>query len=105
MSDLSMARIAEWPFQAVGTGCMTVDVKQIKAARELLGWSQVDLGNISKVSISTIKLLESKEGPLGGQPETRARILVALEKAGIEFSGNGLGVRLVPKTRRRQKDR
>jgi DNA-binding XRE family transcriptional regulator len=83
-----------------GDDMRPVDIKQIKAARSLLGWSQEDLAAASTVSISTIKLLESKEGALGGGPETRAKILVALEKAGIQFPDNGLGVQLVPKTKR-----
>ena len=99
MVDLDSSALANemWPFLAAGGGDMRPDVRQIKAARELLGWSQQDLVKASGVSISAIKLLESRDGPLSGLPQTRGKILVALEKAGIEFLGNGLGVHLRPK--------
>jgi len=71
-----------------------VRIKQIKAARELLAWSQETLVLKSGVSISTIKRLEAEGGDLGGRPETGQKILAALEKAGIEFADDGFGVRL-----------
>jgi predicted transcriptional regulator len=72
------------------------NVKQIKAARELLGWSQDTLVEMSGVSISTIKRLEAEGGDLGGRPATGEKIVAALEKAGIEFNADGRGVRLKP---------
>jgi transcriptional regulator with XRE-family HTH domain len=74
-----------------------VSVRQIKAARALLGWSQEQLAISSNVSIPTIKRLESQDGLLGGRNETGAKIVLALEKSGIEFiaeDGGGAGVRL-----------
>jgi transcriptional regulator with XRE-family HTH domain len=76
------------------------NIKQIKAARELLGWSQEKLVEMSGVSISTIKRLEAEGGDLGGRPTTGEKIVAALEKAGVEFideDGGGAGVRLKPK--------
>ena len=72
------------------------NIKQIKAARELLGWSQDTLVEMSGVSISTIKRLEAEGGDLGGRPETGEKIVGALEKAGVEFLDDGQGVRLKP---------
>jgi transcriptional regulator with XRE-family HTH domain len=75
------------------------NIKQIKAARELLGWSQEKLGEMSGVSISTIKRLEAEGGDLGGRPATGEKIVAALEKAGVEFiaeDNGGAGVRLKP---------
>lgn len=72
-----------------------VSIRQIKAARALLGWSQDDLAARSGVSQPTIKRLEAQGGPMGGRAETGEKIRRTLEKAGIEFSnGNSPGVRL-----------
>lgn len=76
---------------------LKVSVRQIKAARALLAWSQEDLGEKTGVSIPTIKRLEARDGDLGGRRATRDKITSALEAAGIEFideNGGGAGVRL-----------
>lgn len=79
---------------------LKVSIRQIKAARELLAWSQDHLARASGISLPTIKRLESEDGALGGRDETQERIVSALEKAGIEFTnGDGLGVRLKKKRR------
>jgi len=71
---------------------------QIRAARALLGWNQDDLAKASKVSIATIRRIESQEGPVMGYVSTLMSIQSALEKAGIRFldndAGGGIGVRL-----------
>jgi predicted transcriptional regulator len=72
-------------------------IRQIKAARALLGWSQSDLARRSGISEPTIARLESVDGKLGGREETVRKIRAALENGGIEFiheNGGGLGVRL-----------
>jgi transcriptional regulator with XRE-family HTH domain len=72
-------------------------IRQIKAARALLGWSQSDLARHSGISEPTIARLESVEGQLGGREETVRKIRAALETSGIQFidgNGGGLGVRL-----------
>jgi transcriptional regulator with XRE-family HTH domain len=72
-------------------------VRQVKAARALLGWSQTDLARYSGISEPTIARLESADGPIGGRADTAAKIRDALETAGIEFideNGGGRGVRL-----------
>ncbi len=75
-----------------------VTTGQIKAARALLGWSQSDLAAASGLSTPTVKRIEATGGDLGGRPDTAARIVAALEKAGAEFiaedAGGGVGVRL-----------
>ena len=69
-----------------------------------MGWSQEALTEASGVSIPTIKRLEAAGGELGGRPETREKIVTALEKTGIEFDTDGRGVRLrTPKTKRKPK--
>ena len=74
-----------------------VSVRQIKAGRALLGWSQSDLASESGISEPTIARLESVDGALGGREATVLRIRAALERGGIQFideNGGGLGVRL-----------
>jgi transcriptional regulator with XRE-family HTH domain len=74
-----------------------VSIRQIKAARALLAWSQEQLAAAAGVSIPTIKRLEAQDGPLGGRGDTRSKIRSAVQAAGIEFideNGGGLGVRL-----------
>jgi transcriptional regulator with XRE-family HTH domain len=74
---------------------LKVSIKQIKAARVLLGWSQERLAEASGVSIPTVKRLEAKDGELGGREDTREKIRAALERAQIEFTnGEEPGVRL-----------
>ena len=76
---------------------LRVSIRQVKAARALLGWSQDDLAKAAEVSIPTIKRLEAVDGPLGGRGETSERIIGAIRSAGVEFideNGGGQGVRL-----------
>jgi len=83
---------------------LKVSIRQIKAARSLLAWSQEHLAAAADVSIPTIKRLEAQDGPLGGRSETGSKIRSALEAAGVEFideNGGGPGVRL----RKRQRPR
>jgi predicted transcriptional regulator len=81
----------------VGKSILKVSIRQLKAARSLLDWSQEELATAADVSIPTIKRLEAQDGPLGGRNETGLKIRSALENAGIEFideNGGGPGVRL-----------
>lgn len=76
---------------------LKVSIRQIKAARALLAWSQEELAIAAEVSIPTVKRLEAQEGPLGGRSETGSKIRLALEAAGVQFideNGGGPGVRL-----------
>ena len=76
---------------------LKVSIRQVKAARALLGWSQEELAIAAEVSIPTVKRLEAQEGPLGGRSETGSKIRLALEAAGVQFideNGGGPGVRL-----------
>ena len=64
-------------------------IRQIKAARALLGWSQEELATRSGVSYPTIARLESSDGDVGGRADTAAKIVGALESAGVEFTNGG----------------
>lgn len=73
-----------------------ISIRQVKAARALLGWSQDDLAKASGISKPTIARLETGDGELGGYAETREKILAALVNAGVEFTNSGSpGVRLI----------
>lgn len=74
-----------------------LSVRQVKAARALLAWSQADLAKASGVSYPTLARLESTDGPIGGRADTGAKLQAALEAAGVIFideNGEGPGVRL-----------
>ena len=75
---------------------LKVSIRQVKAARALLAWSQERLAAAAEVSIPTIKRLEAQDGPLGGRTETGSKIRSALESAGVEFldEDGGPGVRI-----------
>jgi transcriptional regulator with XRE-family HTH domain len=83
---------------------LKISIRQIKAARSLLGWSQDDLAEKSGVSKPTIGRLESQDGEtVGGRQETGATLVAALEKAGVEFiaeNGGGAGVRMKRRAKR-----
>jgi transcriptional regulator with XRE-family HTH domain len=74
---------------------LKVSIRQIKAARALLAWSQEQMAEQSSVSVPTVKRLESSDGPIGGRPETIGKIVAALESGGVEFTnGSQPGVRM-----------
>jgi predicted transcriptional regulator len=84
---------------------LKVSIRQLKAARTLIGWSQKELASAADVSLPTIKRLEAAEGWLGGRQTTAYKIRGALEKAGVEFideNGGGPGVRLRKRQRAKQ---
>ena len=86
---------------------LKVSIRQIKAARALLNWSQEQLAIAAGISIPTIKRLEAQDGALGGREETANKILNSMRGAGVEFineNGGGPGVRLAkPKRETRKK--
>jgi DNA-binding XRE family transcriptional regulator len=85
---------------------LKVSIRQVKAARALLAWSQEQLSSAADISLPTIKRLEAEDGPLGGRSETGAKIRTALEAAGVDFideNGGGPGVRLRKRTSKRNK--
>ena len=76
---------------------LKVSIRQVKAARILVGWTQGDLAKASGISEPTIKRLESQDGDIGGRSSTGKQIVAALEAAGVVFvepNGLGPGVRL-----------
>jgi len=59
--------------------------RQLRAARVLLGWEQVELAKRARVAIGTIRRMESFAGEIGSRTSTLSQVQQALEKAGIEF--------------------
>jgi transcriptional regulator with XRE-family HTH domain len=75
---------------------LKVSIRQVKAARALLGWSQEKLAESAGISLPTVKRLEAHGGDLGGRADTGQKIRLAIEAAGIEFideKAGGVGVR------------
>jgi transcriptional regulator with XRE-family HTH domain len=72
--------------------------REIRAARALLGWSQLELAEAASVGVATVRRLEAAETQIRGSVESVWKIQQALEVAGIEFipeeAGRGPGVRL-----------
>ena len=82
-----------------------LQVAQLRAARALLGWRQEDVAQAAKISVATIRRIESQEGPLTGYVSTLLKIQTALEQAGIQFIDDdetgGFGVRMAKRKRKR----
>ena len=71
--------------------------RQLRAARVLLGWEQIELAKRARIAIGTIRRMESFSGEIGSRTSTLSQVLAALEKAGIQFLNDGSpGVRLHP---------
>jgi transcriptional regulator with XRE-family HTH domain len=74
---------------------MTITAAQLKAARQLLGWSQSRLGGEAGVSATTIGQIEG--GPRPVPASTVFKVRQTLEAAGVIFTpenGDGPGVKL-----------
>jgi predicted transcriptional regulator len=71
--------------------------RHIRAARALLGWAQSELSKKSRVALRTIRRMEGFDDAVSARTETLNQVVLALEKAGIEFLDDGSpGVRLRP---------
>lgn len=83
---------------AAAAGPVTPD--QVKAARSLLGWSQLQLGLRSDTSVNVVKKFEQngRAARVQRRPDLTdalAAVRATLEAAGIEFTGGAVpGVRL-----------
>lgn len=73
---------------------------QIRAARALLDWTQPKLAQMSKLSVPTIRRMESERGPSASTAANVEAVRRALETAGVIFldpkanKDGGAGVRL-----------
>ena len=69
----------------------------------LLRWEQTDLAGASKLSLATVKRLETRPGSIHAAERTLIALQEALEAAGVEFiaeNGGGPGVRLAKPKRK-----
>jgi len=78
-----------------------ITATQLRAARALLGVDQKKMAELSGVSLPTIQRMEASTGNVRGVVESLTKIVVALDRAGIELisentpsQGSGRGVRL-----------
>lgn len=73
-----------------------ITARQSRAARALLGWTQETLADKARISLTSLKRLESESG-LGVYETTRDQVRRALEAAGIVLLSvdKGQGVLLV----------
>jgi transcriptional regulator with XRE-family HTH domain len=66
-----------------------INARQIRAARALLNWSQVDLARAASLATTSIKNIENENGTT--RRETLAQVQETLEANGIEFQpGDGI---------------
>lgn len=76
---------------------MLIEAAQIRAARALLGLSQLALSELAGVGVNTVKRIELTDEIIGSA-RTLWKIQIALENAGVEFipadTKNGPGLRL-----------
>lgn len=77
-----------------------ITAAQIRAARALLDWTQPKLSEVTKLSVPTIRRMESARGPTGSTAANVEAVRRALEAAGVVFlepksnKDGGAGVRL-----------
>lgn len=74
---------------------------QMRAARALLGWDQRQLAEAAGLSLPTIQRMEASDGQVRGNVDSLMKVVVALERGGVELIGEcatsqagGRGVRL-----------
>ncbi len=74
---------------------------QLRAARALLGFDQRTLAKHAGVSLPTIQRMEASDGYVRGVVDSLTKVVMALERAGVELigengvsTGGGRGVRL-----------
>jgi transcriptional regulator with XRE-family HTH domain len=63
--------------------------RQIAAARTLLGMGQSELAVAARISVPTLRRMESSEGEASGYTNNVEAVRRALEAAGIEFTNGG----------------
>ncbi len=81
-----------------------ISASQMKAARALLNMDQVELAELSGVSIATIRRMEGSQGTVRANVDSLMKIINALDEAGVSLldegsssEDGGRGVRLKEK--------
>jgi transcriptional regulator with XRE-family HTH domain len=78
-----------------------ITAPQMRAARALLGMDQRTLAQCAGVSVPTLQRMEASTGQVRGTVDSLAKVVAALDAAGVELIGErapsqagGRGVRL-----------
>jgi len=61
----------------------------MRAARALLGVDQRRLAELSGLSVPTIQRMETSAGTVRGNVDSLAKVVAAIEAAGVELIGEG----------------
>lgn len=64
-----------------------ITATQMRAARALLGIDQRRLAELSGTSLPTIQRMEASEGNVRGVVDTLTKVVMALDRAGVELIG------------------
>jgi transcriptional regulator with XRE-family HTH domain len=67
-----------------------VTTAQLRAARVLLGLDQRALAQLAGLSHPTVQRMEASSGVIRGNVDSLAKIISALETAGVELIGEGI---------------
>jgi transcriptional regulator with XRE-family HTH domain len=67
-----------------------ISVRQIKAARALLGWSATELAERCGIGSATVKRYELQDGYPKATVQNLAAIQAVFEDSGVEFLGDPL---------------
>ena len=67
-----------------------ISVRQIKAARALLGWSATELAERCGIGSATVKRYELQDGYPKATVQNLASIQAVFEESGVEFLGDPL---------------
>ena len=79
----------------VFSALIVITGRHIRAGRALLGWPQYELSKKAKVALGTLRRMEGFDGAVSARTESLNRVIVTLEKAGVEFLNSGTpGARL-----------
>ncbi len=79
---------------------INVTGRQLRAARVLLGWEQIELAKRARVAIGPVRRMESFDGPIGSRTETLRKVIGVMEKSGLQFlDDDSPGVRLHKKVK------
>lgn len=63
--------------------------EQIRAGRNLLGWTAAELAKQSGVSYPTIQRLDATQGEVGGRHATIEAVRKCMESQGVQFLDQG----------------
>lgn len=68
-----------------------ISAPQLRAARALLGIDQRELAERAGLSVPTIQRMEASDGVIRGNVDSLMKLIAALDQAGIELIGEGVG--------------